>query len=207
MKWKPKDLVMIPQFVALALQSDGWYLRSDIIWHKPNPMPESVTDRPTKAHEYVFLLTKSAKYYYDAEAVKEMGTSGPSDIKKMEEGKERIGGKHKHLDDPYSKASKATNIGQKRSVGGQRRNRRTVWTIPTCPYPGAHFAVFPPKLIEPCILAGCPVGGTVLDPFGGSGTTAEVAQRLGRDSILIELNQDYIPMQQKRTAQKTLWEG
>lgn len=152
---KPKDLVGIPWRVAFALQAAGWYLRSDIIWSKPNPMPESVNDRPTKAHEYLFLLSRSGRYYYDAEAIKEPCESGPSDIRKMEESLERIGGKHKTLDDPYSKASGATNIGRKRSVGSPSgRNRRTVWEIATQPYSGAHFATFPEALVEPCILAG-----------------------------------------------------
>lgn len=152
---KPKDLIGIPWRVAFALQADGWWLRSDIIWHKPNPMPESVTDRPTKSHEYLFLLVKSQRYYYDAEAIKEACQSGPSDIKKMEESRDRIGGKHKNLIDPFSKASSATKIGQKRSVGHPTgRNCRSVWTIPTQPFPGAHFATFPEALVTPCIKAG-----------------------------------------------------
>ena len=152
---KPKDLMGMPWRVALALQDDGWYLRRDIIWAKPNPMPESVTDRPTTAHEYVFLLTKRAKYFYDAEAVREDCESGPSDLRKMTEGLDRIGGKHKALDDPLSKASGATAIGRKRSVGdGAGRNLRSVWTIATAPFAQAHFATFPPKLAETCILAG-----------------------------------------------------
>lgn len=155
--FKPKDMVPIPWMVALALQADGWWLRQDIIWFKANPMPESVTDRCTKAHEYVFLLTKRPRYWYDAEAVKEKCDSGPSDMRKMLEGKERIGGKHKVLDDRLSKASMYTNIGQKRSVGDPSgRNRRSVWSIPTQPMPEAHFATYPEKLVEPCILAGCP---------------------------------------------------
>ena len=152
---KPKDLIGIPWRVAFALQADGWWLRSDIIWHKPNPMPESVTDRPTKSHEYLFLLVKSQRYYYDAEAIKEACQSGPSDIKKMQESQDRIGGKHKDLIDPFSKASSATKIGQKRSVGHPTgRNCRSVWTIPTQPFPGAHFATFPEALVTPCIKAG-----------------------------------------------------
>lgn len=182
---KHKDLCMIPARVALALQADGWYLRSDIVWHKPNPMPESVTDRPTKAHEYVFLLSKAARYYYDAEAVKEPCEIGPSDVRKMLESLPRIGGKHKELIDPLSKASAATNIGRKRSVGGTpkqdqtaatkpnggntqagfndreanglaplMRNLRSVWTVATAPFPGAHFATFPAELARRCILAG-----------------------------------------------------
>lgn len=234
---KPKDLVGIPWRVAFALQADGWWLRSDIVWSKPNPMPESVTDRPTRSHEYLFLLTKSGKplfwthrddpstrsrpkadwrwinqitgeerteapegvgrrgmvpclscggngvtddleecseckgkgqvklwrrtnlwrghaYFYDADAVREQGTSGPSDLRKMQESRERIGGLVKDATDPLMKASALTNIGQKRSVGSPQRNRRSVWTIATQPFPGAHFAVFPRALVEPCVLAG-----------------------------------------------------
>jgi DNA modification methylase len=229
---KPKDLIGIPWLVAFALRADGWWLRSHIIWHKPNPMPESVTDRPTSAHESIFLLAKSERYYFDAEAVREQFTSGPSDLKKMAEGKERIGGKHKTLDDPLSKASGMTNIGQRRSVGNKQaasaalmdrgrahrvngfnerwdtseedgsvpggRNIRNVWTIATQPFPEAHFATFPTALIEPCIKAGCPEGGTVLDPFGGAGTTGLVADRLGRNAILVELNQAYAEMARRR---------
>jgi DNA modification methylase len=141
--------------VAFALRADGWYLRMDIVWSKPNPMPESVRDRPTRAHEYVFLLAKSARYYYDADAIREPCESGPSDVKKMLESRERIGGIHKDATDPLLKASSLTNIGRKRSVGSPSgRNKRSVWEIATQPYPGAHFAVFPEKLVEPCILAG-----------------------------------------------------
>ena len=159
---KPKDLVGIPWRVAFALQADGWYLRSDIIWHKPNPIPESVKDRPTKAHEYIFLLSKSPRYYYDYEAIKEPVTS-------------------KQL--------------------GSTRNRRSVWTVPTRPFPEAHFATFPPELIEPCVLAGCPIGGVVLDPFVGSGTTLLVATRHHRRSIGIELNPEYIKIAERRLKQ------
>ena len=159
---KPKDLVGMPWRVAFALQDDDWYLRSDIIWHKPNPMPESVTDRPTKAHEYLFLLAKSERYYYDAEAIAEGGSG--------------------------------------RSAG--KRNRRSVWTVPTQPFSGAHFATFPRTLIEPCILAGSRPGDTVLDPFMGSGTTAQVATDLGRNFIGCELNPDYVRLHDmRRTTQ------
>jgi len=152
---KPKDLCGMPWRVAFALQSDGWWLRRDIVWSKPNPMPESAKDRPTTSHEYVFILTKSRFYYYDQEAIRESCSSGPSDIRKMIQSKERIGGKHKILVDPFSKASAATNIGQKRSVGNPiSRNRRSVWTIATQPYPEAHFATFPDDLVRPMILAG-----------------------------------------------------
>ena len=170
---KPKDLIGIPWRLAFALQADGWFLRSDIIWHKPNPMPESARDRPTKSHEYLFLLAKSERYYFDAAAVAEPSVSGPCDIRKMTEKKNRIGGKHKTLIDPFSKASASTNIGRKRSVGNPgTRNIRSVWTIATSSYKGAHFATFPPRLVQPCVKAGSPIGGTVIDPFAGSGTTA-----------------------------------
>ena len=156
---KPKDLIGIPWRVALALQADGWYLRQDIIWSKPNPMPESVTDRCTKAHEYIFLLSKKPKYFYDHEAVKEEAQN------ELE----------------------------------PTRNKRSVWEVTTKPYSGAHFATFPPDLIKPCIMAGCPTGGTVLDPFGGSGTTGMVALELGRSAELIELNPDYVDIINERT--------
>jgi DNA modification methylase len=152
---KPKDLVGLPWMVAFALRADDWWLRAEIIWHKPNAMPESCTDRPTRAHETVFLLSKQAQYFYDSEAVREANESGPSDLRKMEEGLERVGGKHKGFVDPLSKASSTTRIGQLRSVGsGNGRNKRTVWTIATASYPQAHFATFPPALVEPCIKAG-----------------------------------------------------
>ncbi len=157
---KQKDLVGIPWMLAFALRADGWYLRSDILWSKKNCMPESVTDRPTKSHEYIFLLAKKPTYFYDAEAVKEPNTSGPSDIKKMVEQKERYGGKHKDLVDPLSKASSATNIGNKRDVGSpDGRNRRSVWEISTTQFSGAHFATYPPALILPCVLAGTSAHG------------------------------------------------
>jgi DNA modification methylase len=151
---KPKDLVGIPWRVALALQADGWYLRCDVIWAKLNPLPESVRDRPTRSHEYVFLLAKSERYFYDWSAAKEPCQSGPADIRKMLEALPRVGGKHKVLHDPLDKASAATNIGQRRAVGKPTgRNRRSVWLLATAPYRGAHFATFPPALVEPCIRA------------------------------------------------------
>lgn len=189
----PKNLVGIPWRVAFALQDDGWYLRSDIIWAKPNPMPESVTDRPTKAHEYLFLLAKSERYYFDQEAVAERSIHA-GEIRTNNGGKNANMGK----------------FGQTRTgfIGdvlvAPTRNIRTVWTIPTSPYPEAHFATFPPKLIEPCIKAGCPEGGTVLDPFLGSGTTAEVARKLGRNCVGFELNEDYRPLIEKRLQQGVL---
>ena len=185
---KPKDLVGIPWRVAFALQADGWYLRQDIIWHKPNPMPESVRDRCTKAHEYVFLLTKSARYFYDAEAVSEaQTTSGQGGFSNKATLKSVVlGASHK------PSLVNATNDG--------RRNRRSVWTITTKPYRGAHFAVMPPDLVEPCIKAGCPDGGTVLDPFAGSGTTLAVAAKLGRSGIGCELNPSYVDLAHERIS-------
>jgi DNA modification methylase len=249
---KPKDLIGIPWRVAFALQQDGWYLRQDIIWHKPNPMPESVKDRCTKAHEYIFLLSKSPKYYFDNEAIKEDSSESSKsrlnqDIKNQT-GSDRVPGKKN---------------GNMKAVGGLKRNKRSVWTVTTKPFKGAHFATFPMHLIEPCVLAGCPekicvdcgkpyervmqqpkqlevkrgrragtddrlIGGvldkykrenppidlglqkkcdcetnetkagTVLDPFGGSGTTAKAAYKHGRDCVLCELNADYVPTIEKR---------
>lgn len=153
---KPKDLIGIPWRLAFALQADGWYLRSDIVWNKPNAMPESVKDRPTRSHEFLFMLTKSEKYYYDWQAVRE-----PAD-------------------------------------GGGLRNRRSVWTVATKPFKGPHFAAFPPALIEPCILAGSRLGDTVLDPFGGAGTTGLVAQQHGRNAVLTEINPEYAEIARRR---------
>jgi len=196
---KPKDLIGIPWRVAFALQADGWYLRQDIIWHKPNPMPESVTDRCTKAHEYLFLLSKSAQYFYDSDSIKEQAIY--SRITGMD------GSGFKPPQDFNGKHSGGSEIlPQRKTVEGDddgTRNRRSVWTVPTQPYSGAHFAVFPPALIEPCILAGCPSGGTVLDPFFGSGTTGEVCERRGRHWIGIELNKDYAELHE-RTKQQGL---
>lgn len=185
---KPKNLIGIPWRVALALQADGWILRSDIIWHKPNPMPESVTDRPTRSHEYVFLMTKSARYFYDADAIAEQ--ADPRNHRK-------------------SRGIRRTPPGQAQQSGWRdgrhhkTRNKRSVWTIPTRPYSGAHFATFPIKLIEPCVLAGCPVGGLILDPFGGSGTTAIVALNNQRRAVLCELSADYIAIAHERIADAT----
>jgi site-specific DNA-methyltransferase (adenine-specific) len=189
---KPKDLIGIPWRVAFALQADGWYLRQDIIWHKPNPMPESVTDRCTKAHEYIFLLSKSARYFYDAEAVKEK-TGSECDPEEYE--KVKAAGTWKSGGITQYAGSLKT---QPRLTSPTGRNRRSVWTVTTKPYKGSHFATFPPDLIRPCILAGCPTGGTVLDPFGGSGTTGQVAMEEGRNAILCELNADYVGLIRKR---------
>jgi len=197
---KPKDLLGIPWRVAFALQADGWYLRQDIIWHKPNPMPESVTDRCTKAHEYVFLLSKSARYYYDHLAVMEPAQYGEQHANKATSwGTNR---KHPNKANVEKYAHKGdNNTCSKMEDGAHGRNKRSVWTVTTSPYKGAHFATFPPNLIRPCILAGCPQGGTVLDPFGGAGTTALVAEEEGRNSILVELNDKYVEMARTRTAQ------
>ncbi len=199
---KQKDLVGIPWRVAFALQADGWYLRSDIIWSKPNPMPESVRDRPTRSHEYLFLLSKGKRYHYDYEAVKEPNAGGPSDIRKMLEGKARLGGKSLGNEDRLNAAHARTKIGTLRSVGKPTgRNRRSVWTIGTQPYKGAHFATFPERLAEPCILAGSRPGGIVLDPFGGAGTVGRVAKRHGRRFVLIDINPEYCDLARARVAE------
>lgn len=190
-----KQLLGIPWRVAFALQADGWYLRQDIIWSKPNPMPESVTDRCTKAHEYLFLLSKSPRYYFDAEAIKEEAvwtrSNNPDWQKQRAETNARKGAGNRN----------AADGGFTKWDASRGRNRRSVWTVTTKPFKGAHFATFPPDLIEPCILAGAPVGGTVLDPFGGSGTTAGVAVKNGRRAILCELNPTYAALIPDRVAQ------
>ena len=188
---KPKDLIGIPWRVAFALQADGWWLRSDIVWSKPNPMPESVTDRPTKSHEYVFLLSKSQTYYYDADAIAEPGVIPAGTYAAVK-----------------GKATRARTMGLREPSGNERegvgwtytgtRNARTVWTITTQPYKESHFAVFPEELARRCIVAGCPKGGTVLDPFGGSGTVGAVAFGNGRDAVLCELNPEYTDMARRR---------
>ncbi len=173
---------MIPHLVALALQADGWWLRQEIIWEKPNPMPESISDRCTKAHEQIFLLSKRPRYYFDAKAIAEPAIHAGEVV-------HNAGGKNSQLG-----VFGATRGGFMKDGGvsvGETRNRRSVWTVTTQPFSQAHFATFPPKLIEPCILAGCPKGGNVLDPFGGAGTTGLVADRLQRRSTMIELNPAY----------------
>lgn len=192
---KPKDLCGVPWRVAFALQADGWWLRQDIIWAKPNPMPESVTDRCTKAHEYIFVLTKSARYYWDAEAIKEQAVTMPH----------APGCKPRDLDN-FQKRTKADGSScsqwaadsQERIWGNGKCNKRSVWTIPTQPFPDAHFATYPEKLVEPCIAAGSKHDDIVLDPFAGSGTTGVVAQKMGRKFIGIELSGDYCAMAKKR---------
>ncbi len=248
---KVKDMMGIPWRVALALQADGWYLRQDIIWHKPNPMPESVTDRCTKAHEYVFLLSKGPRYYFDAAAIAERAEKGDAgsafdagktathqgqrmavgdrpQARRARELAEKHGLTDAHIAAIRSagvsdagKALTTTNGAGKNTeevarlaaeakavLGGyyreflipDQRNKRSVWTVATQPFKEAHFATYPPDLIEPCILAGAPAGGMVLDPFGGAGTTGLVADRLGRNAILIELNPEYAAMAQRRIA-------
>lgn len=198
---KSKDLIGIPWMLAFALRNDGWYLRQDIIWQKPNPMPESVTDRCTKSHEYIFLLSKSAQYYYNAEAIKE-----PIAESTKERGAVSFGGakgrayKPNKSDPNYRAGSEQWGRTYDYAVSNSTglRNKRDVWTVTTKPFKGAHFATFPPDLIKPCILAGCPIGGIVLDPFIGSGTTGMVAKELNRNYTGIDLNPNYIEMQNQR---------
>jgi DNA modification methylase len=190
---KPKDLIGIPWRVAFALQADGWYLRSDIIWHKPNPMPESVRDRPTKAHEYLFLLSKSERYYYDAGAIAERSIDPES-----HRGRGRRFSDAFTQSDPQGKAATRTGFAKLTGRVFSTRNRRSVWTVTPKPFKGAHFATFPPKLIEPCILAGSPVGGRVLDPFNGAGTTGLVAVQCGRRYVGIDINPEYLAMSRER---------
>lgn len=194
-----KQLIGIPWMLAFGLKNDGWILRQDIIWHKPNPMPESVQDRCTKAHEYIFLLSKSQKYYYDFESIKEASVDPEGSANRY---KTPFFAGEKHESGGYSATGATHTKGMKEFDGN--RNKRSVWTVTTKPYAGAHFAVFPSDLIEPCILAGAPVGGIVLDPFMGSGTTAQVAQNLGRQYLGCEINKDYKPLQDKRLAQYSL---
>lgn len=185
---KPGDLMGLPWRLAFSLQADGWYLRSDIIWHRPNVKPESVTDRPTHAHEYLFLLSRTRHYYYDADAIREPVTStGGASFGKQRHSTEGTGAQSRRL---RSAAERNHPLG---------KNKRSVWRIPTRSFPGAHFAVFPPELVKPCILAGCPRGCNVLDCFAGSGTTGVVAESLDRNAVLIELNPAYVEMQKTRT--------
>jgi len=208
---KQKDLVGIPWMVAFALRADGWYLRQDIIWSKPNPMPESVTDRCTKSHEYIFLLSKSAHYYYDNEAIKEQVAE--STVKRLTQdvdsqlGSNRVPGKTNGPMKAVGRGGQNAFRGQGANREGREmqdvgasgtRNKRSVWSVATKPYKGAHFATYPPDLIKPCIMAGTKPGDVVLDPFGGSGTTGEVALELGRRAILLELNPNYAQLIHQR---------
>jgi DNA modification methylase len=192
--YRPKNLLGMPWKLAFALQEFGWNLRQDIIWHKPNPMPESVTDRCTKAHEYIFLLSKNQKYYYDYEAIKEpvseSTTSRLMQNIELQQGSNRVPNK--------------TNGNMKAVGNGENRNKRSVWTVNTSTFKGAHFATYPQELIEPCILAGSKVGDIVLDPFFGSGTTGQVSQNLGRQWIGCELNKEYETLQNQRLQQQGL---
>lgn len=230
---KPKDLCGIPWRVAFALQAEGWWLRSEIIWHKPNPMPESVTDRPTKSHEQIFLLANSERYYYDADAILEpcsestharlsqdvqnqIGSARSNGGAKTNGNMKAVARKSWHGSEFHDgrNAELHPNVGKNRikdnlnmdsalAIMPEMRNKRSVWTVPTKGFKGAHFATFPPDLVKPCILAGCPAGGTVLDPFGGSGTTGQVALELGRNAILIELNPEYIKLAEQRCRNAT----
>ena len=201
LNFKTKDEMNMPHLVAMALQADGWHLRQTIIWHKPNPMPESVTDRCTKAHEYIFLLTKSAKYWYDADAIR----TNPKPDKRFPLSNEeyearKVGSMHdKNNLNPLERGMmEKKKEGYKVMAPPAGANKRSVWSITTKPYKAAHFATFPPELPTLCIKAGCPVGGTVLDPFAGAGTTGVAAQQLGRSAVLIELNPDYVKLIQER---------
>lgn len=222
---KAKDLVGQPWRLAFALQDAGWYLRQDVIWHKPNPMPESVRDRCTKAHEYLFLLTKSERYWWDFDAMQEPASPdtharyarGRSDSHKYADGGPggqtiartfahmagREKGRQRKLAEVGSGTKNNASMDEALAVMPSTRNRRSVWTVPTEPYSGAHFATFPSALIEPCILAGCPAGGLVLDPFMGSGTTAMVAQRLGRRWLGIDIDERNLELQRDRIGRQT----
>jgi DNA modification methylase len=210
---KTKDLLGIPWILAFALRADGWFLRQDIIWSKPNPMPESVTDRCTKAHEYLFLLSKSSRYYFDASAIRTETDWSATDTKMPDGWDTGAGGHGSFHRDGREKGARVRGLPPRHAqyassdqsglddVGrGKGANKRSVWSIATQPFKEAHFATFPPALVEPCILAGCPVGGTVLDPFGGAGTTGLVADRLQRDAVLIELNPEYAAIARRRIS-------
>ena len=190
--YKQKDLMGMPWRLAFALQDFGWYLRQDIIWHKPNPMPESVTDRCTKSHEYIFLLTKNQKYYFDGKAIQEPAENAG-----------KVGGSFKGRQGGAEYHAQSGGVGSD-AKEYENRNKRDVWSVPVKPYSGAHFAVYPEELIEPCILAGSKVGDIVLDPFFGSGTTGAVAQKLGRKWVGCELNKNYEKLQNERLAQQGL---
>ena len=188
---KTKDLIGIPWRVAFALQADGWWLRQDIVWHKPNPMPESVTDRCTRAHEYIFMLSKKSHYYYDHEAIKEAAVSAPH------------APGNKNRTQPEDKGARDPALEPERLWGADgKKNKRSVWTVNTKGYKGAHFAVYPKELITPCVLAGSPVGGTVFDPFTGSGTTAVVALNNGRNYVGTELNPEYVKIAEDRIREE-----
>ncbi len=207
-----KQLIGIPWRIAFALQADGWYLRSDIIWVKPNPMPESVRDRPTRSHEYIFLLSKSEKYYYDYEAIREPAIAksptemdgGPQrsrDGSNANKGRDFKKDKQRGHSRRHAGFNARWDAMTKEEQCGGMRNKRDVWNVATRPFPEAHFATFPIDLINPCILAGSKCGDVVLDPFGGTGTTAVAANHLGRRAILCELNREYVDMARRRIEQ------
>ena len=192
---KPKDLLGMPWRLAFALQDDGWYLRQDIVWAKPNPMPESVRDRCTKAHEYLFLLSKSPRYYFDQDAIRE-----PARAQAAPESASRrnsFARETKYTDGEHGQTAQH-RTGRNDVDYDETRNKRSVWTVATASFKGAHFATFPPDLIRPCVLAGSPRGGMVLDPFGGAGTTALVAMQEGRQSVICELNPEYASLARQR---------
>ncbi|BBV97963.1 DNA-methyltransferase [Pseudomonas monteilii] len=193
--WKHKDLLGLPWRLAIALQDDGWYLRQDIIWHKPNPMPESIKDRCTKAHEYLFLLSKSPRYHFDQDAIRE-----PARAQAAPESASRrnsFARETKYTDGEHGQTAQH-RTGRDDVDYDETRNKRSVWTVATASFKGAHFATFPPDLIRPCVLAGSPRGGMVLDPFGGAGTTALVAMQEGRQSVICELNPEYAVLARQR---------
>lgn len=206
---KSKDLIGIPWILAFALRADGWYLRQDIIWYKPNCMPESVKDRCTRSHEYIFLLSKSDKYYFDYEAIQEFALTSDRTSPRGSKGTKTP---NKGTKTPNKGRRKQDMVSKDRYIGFNdryfskssplKKRKRDVWSVSTVGYKEAHFATFPPKLVEPCILAGCPKDGTVLDPFLGSGTTAEVAESLGRNCIGIELNTNYKTLIETRLKNK-----
>ncbi|AXO88406.1 site-specific DNA-methyltransferase [Pseudomonas parafulva] len=218
--YKGKDLMGLPWRLAIALQDDGWYLRQDIIWHKPNPMPESIKDRCTKAHEYLFLLSKGPRYYFDQDAIREPATASTltrwnQDIA-AQAGSDRVPGKNNGTMKAVGRSKRNSFARDTKYSGGEHgqtgqhrsgrtyinydetRNKRSVWTVATANFKGAHFATFPPDLIRPCVLAGAPRGGLVLDPFGGAGTTALVAMQEGRQSVICELNPEYAALGRQR---------
>ena len=193
--FKPKDLMGLPWRLAIALQDDGWYLRQDIIWHKPNPMPESIKDRCTKAHEYLFLLSKSPRYYFDQDAIRE-----PARAQSAPDGASRrnsFARETKYTEGEHGQTAQH-RAGRDDIDYDETRNKRSVWMVATASFKGAHFATFPPDLIRPCVLAGSPRGGMVLDPFGGAGTTALVAMQEGRQSVICELNPEYAALARQR---------
>lgn len=221
---KPKDLMGIPWRFAFAMQADGWYLRQDIIWHKPNPMPESVTDRCTKSHEYIFLLSKSEKYYFDNEEIQEeavtqidprigkreeyngirdgQAENGQRAFVSLKTGPRMGGNRYGDSDDSHYATKSGKELDPQMDGEMVVRNKRSVWTVPVKPNKEAHFATYPPRLIRPCILAGCPENGVVLDPFMGSGTTGIVARKLGRNYVGIELNPEYQKMSERRILEQ-----